>query len=102
MLRDKMRSALIKREFVTLMACEPDIPLFSFVIDNVHAHDVGTMLDFCGIAVRTGQHCAAPLHDFWDITATTRASLSFLNTFGECDAFMDALDSIVKQLGVSQ
>jgi cysteine desulfurase/selenocysteine lyase len=58
----------------------------SFVLEGVHAHDVGTILDREGIAVRTGHHCAQPLMDRFGVPATVRASLSFYNTTQEVDA----------------
>jgi cysteine desulfurase/selenocysteine lyase len=60
--------------------------VLSFVIDGVHPHDVGTVLDHEGIAVRTGHHCAQPVMDRFRIPATTRASLSCFNTKQELDA----------------
>ena len=57
----------------------------SFVIDGVHPHDLGTLLDRQGIAVRTGHHCTQPLMDFYEIPATTRASYSIYNTMEEID-----------------
>jgi cysteine desulfurase/selenocysteine lyase len=60
--------------------------VLSFVVDGVHPHDVGTVLDHEGIAVRTGHHCAQPVMDRFGIPATTRASLACFNTRGELDA----------------
>ena len=82
-------------EGLNLLCTQPDIPLFSFVIDGIHAHDIGTALDFEGIAIRVGHHCAQPLHDALKLDASARISLSFLNTFEECDFFMDALQQII-------
>lgn len=65
--------------------------VISFVIDNIHAHDIGTILDKQGIAVRTGHHCAQPIHDRFDVTATTRASFSFYNNEADVDRFIDGL-----------
>jgi cysteine desulfurase/selenocysteine lyase len=59
--------------------------VLSFVLDGVHPHDVGTILDYEGIAVRTGHHCAQPVMDRYGIPATTRASLACFNTRGELD-----------------
>jgi cysteine desulfurase/selenocysteine lyase len=59
--------------------------VLSFVLDGVHPHDVGTILDYEGIAVRTGHHCAQPVMDRFGIPATTRASLACFNTRGELD-----------------
>ena len=59
--------------------------LVSFVVDGVHPHDLGTILDEDGIAVRTGHHCAMPVMDFFKVPATARASFAFYNTFNEID-----------------
>ena len=59
--------------------------LVSFVVDGVHPHDLGTILDEDGIAVRTGHHCAMPVMDFFKVPATARASFAFYNTFDEID-----------------
>jgi len=60
--------------------------VLSFVIEGIHPHDIGTVLDRQGIAVRTGHHCAQPVMDRFHVPATTRASLAFYNTFAEIDA----------------
>jgi cysteine desulfurase / selenocysteine lyase len=60
--------------------------VLSFVLEGVHPHDVGTILDYEGIAVRTGHHCAQPVMDRFGIPATTRASLACFNTREELDA----------------
>jgi cysteine desulfurase/selenocysteine lyase len=62
--------------------------VLSFVIDGVHSHDVGTILDREGIAVRTGHHCAQPVMERFGVPATTRASLAFYNTMEEIDALV--------------
>ena len=67
-------------------------PLLSFLVDGVHAHDMGTLLDRKGVAVRTGHHCAMPLMDFYGVPATTRASLAFYNSLDEIDRLADAID----------
>jgi cysteine desulfurase/selenocysteine lyase len=59
--------------------------VLSFVLDGVHPHDVGTILDYEGIAVRTGHHCAQPVMDRFGIPATTRASLACFNTREDLD-----------------
>jgi len=59
--------------------------LVSFAVDAVHAHDLGTILDQDGIAIRTGHHCAMPVMDFFKLPATARASFVFYNTFEEID-----------------
>jgi cysteine desulfurase/selenocysteine lyase len=59
--------------------------LVSFVVAGVHPHDLGSILDEDGIAVRTGHHCAMPVMDFFKLPATARASFAFYNTFEEID-----------------
>jgi cysteine desulfurase / selenocysteine lyase len=59
--------------------------LISFTVDAVHPHDLGTILDEDGIAIRTGHHCAMPVMDFFKLPATARASFAFYNTFEEID-----------------
>jgi len=65
--------------------------VISFVLEGVHAHDLGTILDHRGVAVRAGHHCAMPLMDFYGLPATTRASLAFYNTHEEVDQLVDAV-----------
>jgi cysteine desulfurase/selenocysteine lyase len=73
-------------------------PVLSFLVDGVHAHDLGTLLDRKGVAVRTGHHCAMPLMDFYGVPATSRASLAFYNTLDEVDRLADAIDDARKVL----
>jgi len=65
--------------------------ILSFVMDDVHSHDLGTILDRCGVAVRAGHHCAMPVMQYFDIAATTRASFAFYNTTEEIDRLFAAL-----------
>jgi cysteine desulfurase/selenocysteine lyase len=73
--------------------------VLSFVVDGIHPHDVGTILDRKGIAVRTGHHCAMPVMTRFGIEATTRASLAFYNTHEEIDALADALGRVREIFG---
>ena len=73
--------------------------VISFVMDGLHPHDVGTVLDQEGIAVRTGHHCAQPLMDRFGVPATTRASLVFYNTFEEIDVLVKGLHKVREILG---
>jgi len=68
--------------------------VLSFVMEGIHPHDIGTVLDRQGIAVRTGHHCAQPVMDWFKVPATTRASLSFYNTFAELDALAEGLRKV--------
>ena len=65
--------------------------VISFNIIGIHSYDIGTILDKYGVAVRTGQHCAQPIMDYFNIPGTVRVSLSFLNTFDEIDTLCEAL-----------
>ncbi len=66
----------------------------SFVLDGVHPHDVGTVLDREGIAVRAGHHCAQPVMQRFGVAATTRASLAFYNTREEIDALAAGIGKV--------
>jgi cysteine desulfurase/selenocysteine lyase len=68
--------------------------VLSFVIEGIHPHDIGTVLDRQGIAVRTGHHCAQPVMDWFHVPATTRASLAFYNTTAEIDALTTGLKKV--------
>jgi len=75
------------------------VAVLSFLIDGVHAHDMATLLDHEGIAVRSGHHCAHPLMQFYGVPATLRASLAFYNTRDEVDRFVEAIARVRKMLG---
>ena len=70
--------------------------VLSFVMEGIHPHDIGTVLDRMGIAVRTGHHCAQPVMDRFGIPATTRASLAFYNTPAELDRLAAGLQKIAE------
>ena len=72
--------------------------VISFNIGELHSYDLGTILDKYGIAVRTGQHCAQPVMDFFGISGTVRASFSFYNTKEEIDYFYESLKKAVAML----
>jgi cysteine desulfurase/selenocysteine lyase len=74
-------------------------PVLAFLIDGVHAHDLATLLDHEGVAVRSGHHCAHPLMRFLGVPATARASLAFYNTREEIDSFVAAIGRVRKLLG---
>ncbi|MFL2617959.1 MAG: aminotransferase class V-fold PLP-dependent enzyme [Flavobacteriaceae bacterium] len=71
--------------------------VISFNIDGLHAYDIGSILDKFGIAVRTGQHCAQPIMDYFKISGTVRASFSFINTIEEIDELIKAI-TFAKQM----
>ncbi len=64
----------------------------SFTLEGIHPHDIGTILDTEGVAIRTGHHCAMPVMEFFKIPATARASMAFYNTFEEVDRLVAALE----------
>jgi len=68
--------------------------ILSFVIEGVHAHDVGTILDSEGVAVRTGHHCTMPVMARFDVPAMARASLAFYNTRGDIDALARGIEKV--------
>jgi len=72
--------------------------LVSFTIEGLHPHDLGTVLDSQGVAVRTGHHCAMPVMEFFGVPATTRASFGLYNTRAEIDALRDALLYAIRML----
>ena len=75
------------------------VGVVSFVLDGAHAHDVGTIVDQDGIAVRTGHHCAQPVMEFFGIPATARASFALYNTHAEVDALAAAVARVREVLG---
>lgn len=68
--------------------------IISFTMDLAHPHDIGTILDQAGVAIRTGHHCAQPVMDFFDIPSTARASLGLYNTQQDIDRFVDGLHKV--------
>ena len=75
------------------------VGVLSFVFDKIHAHDVGTILDQEGVAVRAGHHCAMPVMQRFGVPATTRASFAFYNTRDEIDVLANAIQSVLKVFG---
>ena len=73
--------------------------VLAFVIDGVHPHDVGTILDQEGVAVRTGHHCTQPVMEFFKIPATSRASFGMYNTKTEIDALVTAIYKVKEVFG---
>jgi cysteine desulfurase/selenocysteine lyase len=73
--------------------------IVSFVFDGVHAHDVGTILDREGVAIRTGHHCCQPLMDRLGLPATARASLALYNTRDDIDGLVAALRRVRELFG---
>jgi cysteine desulfurase/selenocysteine lyase len=73
--------------------------ILSFVLDKIHPHDIGTMLDSLGIAIRAGHHCAMPVMDFYQVPATARASFAMYNTKAEIDVLMNGITSLIEVFG---
>lgn len=74
------------------------IAVFSFLLDNIHTHDAGMILDKMGIAVRTGTHCTQPVMDHFGITGTIRASMVFYNTTEEVDQLINGIEKTIQML----
>ena len=70
--------------------------VLSFTIDEVHPHDIGTILDQSGIAIRAGHHCAQPVMKFFEVPATARASFAFYNTRAEVDQLCEAVEKVIE------
>ncbi len=86
---------------VTVYGPPPSAPrgrasLLSFNVERLHATDVSTLLDHAGVAVRSGHHCAQPLHRELGVNASARASAYIYNTEGEVDTFVEALEETIK------
>ena len=80
-----------------LIGTAPDkAAVLSFTLEGVHPHDVGTLLNQDGIAVRTGHHCAQPVMTRFKVPATTRASFAFYNSMAEVDALIASICSVQK------
>ena len=73
--------------------------VLSFVLGNIHPHDIGTFLDFEGVAIRTGHHCTQPVMDRFGIPATSRASFAMYNTKKEVDILIEGIKKIVEVFG---
>jgi cysteine desulfurase/selenocysteine lyase len=68
--------------------------VISFVMDCAHPHDISTIVDRAGVAIRAGHHCAQPLHDYLDLPATARASVGIYNTRQDFDILAEALEKV--------
>jgi cysteine desulfurase/selenocysteine lyase len=84
---------------LTLIGTAPDkASLVSFTVEGVHPHDLGTVLDSLGVAVRTGHHCAMPVMEYFGLPATARASFALYNTRAEIDVLRDAVLQAIRVL----
>ena len=85
---------------LTVIGTAPEkAAVVSFTLGRVHPHDLGTILDAEGVAIRTGHHCAMPVMDFFGVPATARASFAFYNTRAEIDRLVEALQVAREMLG---
>ena len=75
------------------------VSVLSFILDDIHPHDIGTFLDFEGVAIRTGHHCTQPVMNHFKIPATSRASFAMYNTQEEIDTLVNGLNKIIKVFG---
>lgn len=98
-LADTLEAGLRSLPEVTIIgAAKERVPVFSFVVEGIHPHDIGSFLDSKGVCVRTGQHCAEPLMKKFGVSSTTRASLSLYNTCKEVDYFISSLEETISLL----
>lgn len=75
--------------------------VLSFELECAHPHDIGTILDTMGVAIRTGHHCAQPIMQHFGVAATARASLAFYNTFEELDVLVESLHKVCRMFGAT-
>ncbi|GAA1976042.1 cysteine desulfurase [Terrabacter lapilli] len=100
---DLLQRGLAERPWVRVVGPTVGTPrggAVAFVVDGVHAHDVGQVLDDAGVAVRVGHHCAWPLHRALGAAATTRASFAVYNTVADVEALLAALDRVPVVFGL--
>ena len=96
-LLNKMIADLQKVDGVELIGkAENQVAVQSFTIKDIHSHDIGTILDHQGIAIRTGHHCAMPVMEFFGLPGTARASLSIYNNEEDIDRFIKGLDKVIE------
>jgi len=85
---------------LTIVGTAPEkAAVVSFTLERVHPHDLGTILDHDGVAIRTGHHCAMPVMEFFGVPATARASFAFYNTRAEVDRLVESLHVAREMLG---
>jgi len=73
--------------------------ILSFTLEGIHPHEIGTILDHRGIAIRTGHHCAMPVMDHFGVPATARASFALYNTRNEVDALIEGVREVQALFG---
>lgn len=92
--------ALRKIDGLRIIGTAPEkAAVISFLVQGAHAHDLATLLDLEGVAVRSGHHCAHPLLQFYGVPATCRASFAFYNTHEEIERFAAAVTKVRRLLG---
>jgi cysteine desulfurase/selenocysteine lyase len=102
---DDLMGGLAERSWVRVVGPHRGTPrggAVAFVVDGIHAHDVGQVLDDAGVAVRVGHHCAWPLHRALGAAATTRASFGVHNGSDDVQALLDALDRVPAIFGIER
>ena len=99
-LLERATAALTAQDGIALVGTAPrKASVLSFVMDGIHPHDIGTVADREGVAIRTGHHCAQPVMDRFGIPATARASFAAYNTFDEVDALAAAMQRVRALMG---
>ena len=94
-LLDYATTELLKMDGIRIIGtAKHKAAVVSFLIDNIHPYDAGTIIDRFGVAVRTGHHCAQPLMDIFEIPGTIRASFAFYNTKEEIDVLITAVKKV--------
>lgn len=84
------------KELTIIGRAKKKASVLSFVLDNIHPHDIGTLIDREGVAIRTGHHCTEPVMRRYNLPATSRASFSFYNTKAEIDVLINAINKVIK------
>ena len=98
--RDELRGAASMRRALELIGTAPGkVAALSFLMDAAHPHDIGTIVDSEGVAIRTGHHCAQPVMEHFGIAATARASLGMYNTTSDVDALVRSLGKVQELFG---
>jgi cysteine desulfurase/selenocysteine lyase len=91
---------LLSVDGLRLFGTAPEkVAVLAFALEAAHPHDIGTILDIEGVALRTGHHCAQPLMQRYGVPAMARASFAFYNTRHEVDVLVTALDKVKQVLG---
>ncbi|WP_416907170.1 MAG: aminotransferase class V-fold PLP-dependent enzyme [Polymorphobacter sp.] len=99
MLVDAARTALGRINSVRLLGPEDAAGILSFVIDGVHPHDIGTILDEAGVAIRAGHHCCQPLMQLLDVPATARASFGIYNNMRDVERLAAGIERVTRIFG---